>query len=166
MSREQINKQPSQPSQVYQGSTYNQTPPLTQTTTSALSESESMARDIKDGILSGFVGNGTDLSGQTNFKGMLRVDGHLSGSINSDDGTLIVGTNGLVDADVAVGVAQVYGTINGDVIASKSIELGRTGKIVGDIRAPSLRIEDGAVLEGRCSMTKPESSSSSAASGS
>src|SRR5215831_19399450 len=60
-------------------------------------DSESMARDIKEGRLSGFVGHGTVLTGETNFQAMLRVDGTLQGSVSSDAGTLIVGTNGQVD---------------------------------------------------------------------
>ena len=64
------------------------------TTSCAVSESESLARDIKEGTLSGFVGNGTTLTGEANFKGMLRVDGHLSGRVSSQDGTLIVSTGG------------------------------------------------------------------------
>ncbi|HEY0081784.1 MAG TPA: polymer-forming cytoskeletal protein [Pyrinomonadaceae bacterium] len=122
------------------------------TTTRAVSESESLARDIKEGTLSGFVGNGTTLTGEANFKGMLRVDGHLSGRVSSQDGTLIVSTGGQVDADVEVSVAQIYGTVVGNVTATKRIELGRVAKVTGDIQTPALVIEQGAVFEGSCRM--------------
>ncbi|HEV2799677.1 MAG TPA: polymer-forming cytoskeletal protein [Pyrinomonadaceae bacterium] len=122
------------------------------TTTRAVSESESLARDIKEGTLSGFVGNGTTLTGEANFKGMLRVDGHLSGRVSSQDGTLIVSTGGQVDADVAVSVAQIYGTVIGNITATKRIELGRVAKVTGDIQTPALVIEQGAVFEGSCRM--------------
>ena len=122
------------------------------TNTRAVSESESLARDIKEGTLSGFVGNGTTLTGEANFKGMLRVDGHLSGRVSSQDGTLIVSTGGQVDADVEVSVAQIYGTVVGNVTATKRIELGRVAKVTGDIQTPALVIEQGAVFEGSCRM--------------
>jgi cytoskeletal protein CcmA (bactofilin family) len=122
------------------------------TTTRAVSESESLARDIKEGTLSGFVGNGTTLTGEANFKGMLRVDGHLSGRVSSQDGTLIVSTGGQVDADVEVSVAQIYGTVVGNITATKRIELGRVAKVTGDIQTPALVIEQGAVFEGSCRM--------------
>ncbi|MDX6270849.1 MAG: hypothetical protein QOD28_2072 [Acidobacteriota bacterium] len=121
-------------------------------TTRAVSESESLARDIKEGTLSGFVGNGTTLTGEANFKGMLRVDGHLSGRVSSQDGTLIVSTGGQVDADVEVSVAQIYGTVVGNITATKRIELGRVAKVTGDIQTPALVIEQGAVFEGSCRM--------------
>src|SRR5918912_1085156 len=124
----------------------------TQTTSRAVTESESLARDIKEGTLTGFVGNGTTLTGEASFKGMLRVDGALSGRVSSSDGTLIVSTNGQVDANVEVAVAQIYGTVNGDIIATKRIEMGRVAKVNGNIQTPALVIENGALFEGSCRM--------------
>ena len=117
-------------------------------------DSENIARDIKEGKLSGFVGHGTSLTGDTSFQMMLRVDGHLTGTVTSEGGTLIVGNNGQLDANVSVGVAQVNGTINGDVVATEKIQLGRTARVVGNITTPKLVIEDGAVFEGGCTMLK------------
>lgn len=126
----------------------------TASTSRPVTESESLARDIKDGILSGFVGNGTTLTGEANFKGMLRVDGLLAGQVNSDGGTLIVGNNGQVDANIAVAVATIHGTVNGNIVASQRLELGRAAKVKGDIETPSLIIEQGAVFEGSCRMVQ------------
>jgi cytoskeletal protein CcmA (bactofilin family) len=122
----------------------------------ALTESESLARDIKEGSLSGFVGSGTAFTGEATFKAMMRVDGHLSGRITSSSGTLVVGTNGKVDANIEVAVAQVHGTVNGDIIATQRLELGRSAKVNGNIQAPSLIIEQGAVFEGSCKMTQAQ----------
>lgn len=123
-------------------------------TSKAVTDSESMARDIKEGRLSGFVGHGTMLTGETVFEAMLRVDGHLVGTVSSEAGTLIVGTNGKVDANVSVSAAVVNGTVNGDISASEKIQLGRTARVIGNIQTPRLTIEDGAVLEGGCTMMK------------
>jgi cytoskeletal protein CcmA (bactofilin family) len=118
----------------------------------AMTESETLARDIKEGTLSGFVGGGTVLTGEANFKAMMRVDGHLSGRVSSTSGTLIVGANGKVDANIEVAVAVIHGTINGDIIATQRLELGRAAKVNGNIQTPSLIIEQGAVFEGSCKM--------------
>jgi cytoskeletal protein CcmA (bactofilin family) len=67
---------------------------------------------------------------------------------------LIVGTNGQVDANVSVGVATINGIVNGDVIASEKIQLGRTARVMGNVATPRLVIEEGAVFEGGCSMIK------------
>ena len=118
----------------------------------AMTESETLARDIKEGTLSGFVGGGTVVTGEANFKAMMRVDGHLSGRVSSSSGTLIVGANGKVDANIEVAIAVIHGTINGDIIASQRLELGRAAKVNGNIQTPSLIIEQGAVFEGSCKM--------------
>jgi cytoskeletal protein CcmA (bactofilin family) len=118
----------------------------------AVSETESLARDIKDGLVGGFVGVHSIVSGEANFKGMLRVDGRVSGRINSQDGTLIVSAGGQVDADVAVAVAKINGTVNGDIRATTRIELGRTAQVNGNVQTPALVIEQGAIFEGSCRM--------------
>jgi cytoskeletal protein CcmA (bactofilin family) len=118
----------------------------------AMTESESLARDIKEGTLSGFVGSGTLVTGEATFKAMMRVDGHLSGRISSTSGTLIVGANGKVDANIEVAIAMIHGTINGDIIATQRLELGRAAKVNGNIQTPSLVIEQGAIFEGSCKM--------------
>src|ERR687894_626223 len=120
----------------------------------AMTESETLAKDIKEGTLSGFVGGGTVVTGEANFKAMMRVDGHLSGRVSSSSGTLIVGANGKVDANIEVAVAVIHGTINGDIIATQRLELGRAAKVHGNIQTPSLIIEQGAVFEGSCKMVQ------------
>jgi cytoskeletal protein CcmA (bactofilin family) len=120
----------------------------------ALTDSESIAREIKDGSLSGFVGSGTVITGEASFKSMLRVDGRFSGRITSTTGTLIVGAGGQVDANVEVSVATIHGVVNGDIIAGQRIELGRAAKLNGNIQTPSLMIEQGAVFEGSCKMVQ------------
>ena len=139
----------------YQNPTPDAKPVVNETLTSssrAMTESESLARDIKEGTLSGFVGSGTVLTGEATFKAMMRVDGHVTGRVSSSSGTLIVGTNGKVDANIEVAVAMIHGTINGDIIATQRLELGRAAKVTGNIQTPSLVIEQGAVFEGSCKM--------------
>ena len=126
----------------------------TGTVSRPVTDSESMARDIKEGRLSGFVGHGTTLTGETAFQAMLRVDGHLVGTVSSESGTLVVGTNGKVDANISVSAAVVNGTVNGDITATEKIQLGRTAVVIGNIQTPRLTIEEGAVLEGGCTMLK------------
>jgi cytoskeletal protein CcmA (bactofilin family) len=141
----------------YQNTPPQEVKPATESVTAAASsramtESETIARDIKEGTLSGFVGAGTLVTGEANFKAMMRVDGHLSGRVISSSGTLIVGANGKVDANIEVAVAIIHGTINGDIIATQRLELGRAAKVNGNIQTPSLVIEQGAVFEGSCKM--------------
>ena len=146
--------QPARSYTPYQNNEAYRPMPEAATTTKALTESETIAREIKDGSLSGFVGSGTIITGEASFKSMLRVDGRYSGRITSTGGALIVGAGGQVDANIEVAVATIHGIVNGDIIASERVELGRAAKLNGNIQTPSLIIEQGATFEGTCKMTQ------------
>lgn len=158
MGRNSRNDQPDIPAQTNSGGvsspSYQYQSESVATPSRAITDSESMARDIKEGRLSGFVGHGTVLTGETNFEAMLRVDGHLMGTVTSESGTLLVGASGQVDANISVSAATIHGNVNGDISATDKIQLGRTARVVGNITTPRLILEDGAVLEGSCSMVK------------
>lgn len=123
----------------------------------AVTESEALARDLRDGVVSGFVGAGTVVSGDAEFKGMLRIDGRFTGRVRSEKGSLIVSAGGVVEADIEVATAKINGTVNGDITATGRVEFGRSARVHGNIQTPALVIEDGAVFEGSCRMqTQPK----------
>ena len=100
----------------------------------------------------GFLSEGTEIEGEVRFSEELRVDGRITGRIVSDKGRLLVGETGEVEAEIQVGVASISGTVAGTLYASQKVEIHATGKFYGDIHAPALIIEEGAVFEGRCDM--------------
>lgn len=159
MGRSSKTETPSEAPQSYEQPKTSYNYQTSESSNRAMSESESMARDIKEGRLSGFVGSGTMLTGETSFQAMLRVDGHLTGRVTSEAGTLIIGSSGRVDANILVGTAMINGTVNGDIVATEKIELGRTARVIGNVQTPRLMIEDGAVFEGSCSMLKSREAS-------
>jgi cytoskeletal protein CcmA (bactofilin family) len=125
----------------------------------AVTESEALARDLREGVVSGFVGAGTVVSGDAEFKGMLRIDGRFTGRVLSEKGSLIVSAGGVVEANIEVASAKINGTVNGDITAMGRVELGRSARVSGNIQTPALVIEDGAIFEGNCRMQpqpKPE----------
>lgn len=122
----------------------------------AVSETDALARGIKEGGVGGFVGGTSELTGEVRFRGMMRVDGHISGRIVSDDGTLIVSSGGRVDAEVSVAVAKINGTVAGNITATEKIELGRTARVEGDLETPALVVEQGAIFDGGCRMRAAE----------
>jgi cytoskeletal protein CcmA (bactofilin family) len=86
------------------------------------------------------------------FDGTLRIDGHVKGVLPSGPGTLIVGKSGRCDADASVRVALIKGVVNGNLRASELIEIESEARVTGNIEAPSISIEPGAVFEGNCHM--------------
>lgn len=97
----------------------------------------------------GFVGDVVKFSGEVCFKSMLRIDGHFSGNVTSQNGTLIISTGAEVtEAVIKVAVAKINGTVEGDILASKELVLGRTANVKGQVTAPALVVEEGALLNG------------------
>ena len=92
----------------------------------------------------------SELDGDLSFKDMLRVNGHISGTVYSKTGTIFIDTHAIVDARVDVSVAVIEGTVNGDVVARERVELGHVSRIYGNIWTRSLVIKDGAIFEGVC----------------
>jgi cytoskeletal protein CcmA (bactofilin family) len=129
----------------------------TPSTPRAVTESEALARDLREGVVSGFVGGSTVVSGDAEFKGMLRIDGRFTGRVRSEKGSLIVSAGGVVEANIEVASAKINGTVNGDITATGRVELGRSARVNGNIHTPALIIEEGAVFEGNCRMqTQPK----------
>src|SRR6185369_11296819 len=99
----------------------------------------------------GFVGDVVNFTGEVCFKSMLRIDGHFSGNVISTDGTLIVSTGAQVtQAVIKVAVAKINGTVEGNILASKELVLGRTANVRGHVTSPALIVEEGAQLNGTC----------------
>ena len=99
----------------------------------------------------GFVGDVVNFTGEVSFKSMLRIDGQFCGHVTSPDGTLIVSTGARVTkAVIKVAVAKINGTVEGDILASKELVLGRTANVKGQVAAPALVVEEGAQLNGNC----------------
>jgi cytoskeletal protein CcmA (bactofilin family) len=95
-----------------------------------------------------------ELDGELWFKDMLRINGHIRGSVQSEHGTLIITDAATVDAQIEVGVAIISGEVNGDVFARERVELGHGAVINGNISTPLLSIKPGATFHGDCRMLK------------
>ena len=93
-----------------------------------------------------------ELAGEFNFKDMVRVNGHIAGTVYSKSGTIIIDAEARVDATIDVAVAVIGGTVAGDIVARERVELGPASRIYGNIWTRSIVIKDGAIFEGVCHM--------------
>ena len=99
------------------------------------------------------LGRQTSFHGILKFHETLRVQGKFKGTIEAS-GALIVEKDAEIDADsIAVSSLTVYGTVIGNVHALDKVDMMSGAKVQGDITAARLRIADGVLFEGQCSMT-------------
>ena len=73
--------------------------------------------------ISGFLDQGTGITGELHFAGRLRLDGDFHGSISAE-GTLVVGQDALVHADIKVAEIQIAGKIFGNIEAAPILTIG------------------------------------------
>jgi cytoskeletal protein CcmA (bactofilin family) len=104
-----------------------------------------------DGGSVNLIGNGTKIIGDITSQGDVRIDGHLTGNINTS-GKFVLGASGVVDGNINSNNADLSGEVKGKVTVNEMLSLKSTAKINGDIVTGKLAIEPGAVFNGTCNM--------------
>ena len=108
------------------------------------------------GTLNGFLDQGCTIKGEVVFSDLLRVHGHVKGSVSSEQ-ELLVGEGGEVEGEVTVGRLVVAGTVRGTVRVKDRVVIHSTGRVLAEVFAPTLVVDEGGVLEGPVHMTRPAS---------
>ncbi|MEN8181368.1 MAG: polymer-forming cytoskeletal protein [Myxococcota bacterium] len=103
------------------------------------------------------IGKSIAIKGDLTGNEDLVVEGRVDGKIDLPDNELTVGTEGRVSADVHAKSVVVIGKVSGNVSATEKIEVQASGSVDGDVRAPRLIVQEGAVVNGSVEMTKPGS---------
>jgi len=110
--------------------------------------SESLAPSSESTTL---VAAGTELRGDLNFSGSLEIQGSIVGKIVGDDETaqIRILNGGSVLGEIWVPNVIVNSLIEGDIYASKHIQLAAKAKVEGTIYYSSIEIERGADIGGK-----------------
>jgi cytoskeletal protein CcmA (bactofilin family) len=95
-----------------------------------------------------------DIKGTVKFTNDLIVDGKIEGEISSD-GSLTVGENARLKAEIKTATVVVYGKVHGNITALDRIELKATAEVIGDIKTKTLSIEAGAIFVGKSTVGTP-----------
>jgi cytoskeletal protein CcmA (bactofilin family) len=103
--------------------------------------------------INAFLGVGTSYEGKLQFQGSVRIDGNFLGQIDSD-GTLVVGQDAKVNGQVSVVSLILSGFIQGDIVAATKVIMHKTARLQGSLRTPCLVMEEGALLDGKLTMSK------------
>ncbi len=96
------------------------------------------------------------LEGTLVFEGTMIMNGHAEGTIESKEGTLVVGEKAVIHADIFVCNATISGEIRGSVRATERIELHPPARVFGDLTAPVVIIDEGVAFDGKCTTAQKE----------
>ena len=94
------------------------------------------------------LGESIKVKGELAFEKFLRIDGEFEGELISE-GKIHVGPTGRVRSNIELREAIIEGVLEGNITVRDRLELRGDAKILGDIRARLLSIDEGVTIEGQ-----------------
>ncbi|NCU05975.1 MAG: polymer-forming cytoskeletal protein [Chitinophagaceae bacterium] len=114
------------------------------------SKSSSQEKESSTGMAT-IVASGTEIKGNIESKGDIRVDGVLNGNLTTSS-KVLVGPSGKIYGDVVAQQADVLGQITGTIKVTELLYLKGNCQINGNIYAGQLQVDATASFNGECHM--------------
>jgi cytoskeletal protein CcmA (bactofilin family) len=100
-----------------------------------------------------------NVSGRLVFQEPVRIEGNLRGEVSSTE-LVVISDHGSIQGRVRTPRLLVLGELRGDITDSRLVVLGPRSRVVGRIEADSLRVCEGALLDGDVRVTRGGGSAS------
>ena len=102
------------------------------------------------------IGPGIHITGDICGDENLIIEGKVDGKILLDAHQVDIGQGGRVNADITAKVIKIAGEVRGDLSATEKVVISRSGNVHGNIVAPRMTLEDGAIFKGSIDMDPGE----------
>ncbi|MBN7798196.1 bactofilin family protein [Parahaliea mediterranea] len=102
------------------------------------------------------IGPSIKIKGEVTGDEDLVIRGSVEGTIDLAAHEVTVGESGKVKADIKGKVVTVNGEVTGDITGGEKVIIAKTGHVRGNIVAPRMTLEDGAVFKGSIDMDPGE----------
>ncbi|NKB96904.1 MAG: polymer-forming cytoskeletal protein [Pseudomonadales bacterium] len=99
------------------------------------------------------IGASIKIKGEITGDENLQIDGQVEGQVNLNNHDLTIGDSGTVNADLNAKTIKIHGSVNGDIKGSEMVVVSKSGKVLGNIVAPRVTLEDGAQFKGSIDMS-------------
>jgi cytoskeletal protein CcmA (bactofilin family) len=103
------------------------------------------------------IGPSIRIKGEVSGDEDLLIQGRVEGTISLKAHEVSVGESGQVYADILAKTIRVDGKVQGDITAMENVVISRLGNVRGNIVAPRVLLEDGAVSKGSIDMDPGDS---------
>lgn len=97
------------------------------------------------------IGPGITVNGRLTGDEDVTVEGRVDGTVSLNS-QLMVAEQGEVVAEIDCESVTVEGTLDGDIVAQDTVRLRPGCNVTGNIRAPRINIEEGAMFKGNIDM--------------
>jgi cytoskeletal protein CcmA (bactofilin family) len=98
------------------------------------------------------IGPSIIIKGEVTGEEDLLIQGKVEGTVYLNGNTVSVGESGQVTADIKAMVIKIDGKVTGDITANEKVVISRSGNVHGNIVAPRVTLEDGAIFKGSIDM--------------
>ena len=98
------------------------------------------------------IGPSIKIKGEVSGDEDLIVQGQVEGTIKLKNHQVFLGESGKVTADIEAKVVKIDGEVTGDVHGIENVVISKLGHVRGNIIAPRVTLEDGAVFKGSIDM--------------
>jgi len=102
------------------------------------------------------IGEGVNISGDIKAETSLKIEGCVEGRGVQCSHDVEIGESGHVTASITAQVVKVSGMVSGDINGVEKVLISKTGRVQGNIVAPRVQLEDGALFRGSIDMTPAE----------
>ncbi len=110
---------------------------------------------VEDTIVNSIIGEGSEFKGEFRINGLLRIDGHFQGTIETN-GKVLIGQSGEAVTDIRARLVVIGGRVRGNIYATERVIFLTSGTIKGNIITPSLIMEEGVTFEGNCIINRKD----------
>src|SRR5207237_10232009 len=93
------------------------------------------------------IGAGMTMKGEIKGEGTVVMLGAFEGDI-ALEGTLHVGPEAHIDANISATAIVIAGSVRGNLSANTRVEILATGSLTGSVRSGSFTAADGAIVKG------------------
>jgi cytoskeletal protein CcmA (bactofilin family) len=98
------------------------------------------------------IGQGISISGDVTADVSLKIEGRIEGRSVQCSHDVEIAESGYVSASIMAKVVKVSGAVSGDIGGSEKVLISRSGRVQGNIIAPRVQLEDGALFRGSIDM--------------
>ncbi len=113
------------------------------------------SRPAASGAERAVIGPSISITGEVSGDEDLLIEGRIEGTVALEQHAVTVGREGRVKAGISGRTVVVEGSVEGDVRALEQVILRSSARVVGDVTAPRVVLEDGATFRGRVDMGDP-----------